>query len=164
MNIILQKNNSEDNRVGKDITDVATVSGSLKNESSVVNPVILIESSDLASNVNYMTIPEFHRKYFVTDIVSVRNSLVEIHAHCDVIETYAPQIRQQRAIVSRQQNKWNLYLDDGMFKTYQNAQIVTKAFPAGFTNTEFVLAVAGSVNATDTATTTGGTSNDGDTV
>ena len=157
MNIILQKNNSEDNRIGKDLVTVGTITGSLKSDSSIVDPVILVESLDLVSNINYMTIPDFHRKYFVNDIVSVRNSLVEIHAHVDVIETYAPEILRQKAIIKRQRDKWNLYLDDGMFKTYQNAKIVTKEFPNGFDHTEFVLAVAGNY---ETPSNTGGTSNE----
>ena len=48
------------------------------------------------------------------------------------------------AIVKRQENRWNLYLDDGSFKVYQNPMVLTKAFPQGFTTQEFVLAVAGS--------------------
>lgn len=143
--ITLQTNASEKNKLTKDITDIATLSGTLKNGTSIIDPVISFEG-DLSSfvNCNYMTIPTFGRSYFVNDIRSIRNNVYEISAHVDVLSSFATQIRGNTAIVRRQENQWNLYLNDGVFKTYQNPEIITKAFPSGFTKQEFVLAVAGS--------------------
>ena len=143
-NIILQTSNSEKNKLDKSITDIATLSGTLKDTTSIIDPIIVIEG-DLSSYVhcNYMTIETFGRSYFVTNIKSIRNGLFEITAHVDVLTTYKDNIRNLNAIVSRQERKWNLYLDDGVFKTYQNPHIVTKAFPSGFTGQHFVLTVAG---------------------
>lgn len=144
-NITLQTNASEKNKLTKDITDLTTLTGTLKNGTSIIDPVISFEG-DLTSfvNCNYMTIPTFGRSYFVNDIRSIRNNVYEISAHVDVLSSFATQIRGNTAIVRRQENQWNLYLNDGVFKTYQNPEIITKAFPSGFTKQEFVLAVAGS--------------------
>lgn len=144
-NITLQINASEKNKLTKDITDLATLSGTLKNGTSIIDPVISFEG-DLSSfvNCNYMSIPTFGRSYFVNDIRSIRNNVYEISAHVDVLSSFAAQIKSNTAIVRRQENQWNLYLNDGVFKTYQNPEIITKAFPSGFTTQEFVLAVAGS--------------------
>lgn len=144
-NITLQTNASEKNKLTKDITDLVTLSGNLKNGTSIIDPVITFEG-DLSSFVtcNYMTIPTFGRSYFVNDIRSIRNNIYEISAHVDVLSSFATQIRGNTAIVRRQENQWNLYLNDGVFKTYQNPEIVTKAFPSGFNTQEFVLAIAGS--------------------
>ena len=144
-NIILQTNNSEKNKLDKDITDIITLSGVLKNETSIINPVILIEG-DISSftNCNYMTIPVFGRKYFITNIRSIRNNLFEVSAHVDVLSSFATQIRSNTAIIHRQENRWNLYLNDGSFRVYQNPMVLTREFPNGFTTQEFVLAVAGS--------------------
>lgn len=143
-NITLQINNSEKNRLDKSITDLVTLTGTLRAETSIIDPVIVVEG-DLSSfvNCNYMTIDSFHRKYFVNNIRSIRNGLFEITAHVDVLTTYAPQIRENSAIIARQEKKWNLYLNDGVFKTYQNPHIVTKAFPSGFTEQHFIFSVAG---------------------
>lgn len=142
--IKLQINNSEKNRLDKSLTDLITLSGTLRAETSVIDPVIIVEG-DLSSfvNCNYMTIDSFNRKYFVNNIRSIRNDLFEITAHVDVLTTYANQIRQNNAIIARQEKKWNLYLNDGVFKTYQNPHIVTKAFPSGFTEQHFIFSVAG---------------------
>ena len=143
--ISLQINNSEKERLTKDVTNIVTVSGVLKSETSIIDPVIIIEC-DLNSvkNCNYITISEFGRSYFVNNIRSIRNGLVEFSCHCDVLSSFAEQIRGNIAIIKKQEKEWNLYLNDGSFKVYQNPNILTKAFPSGFTTQEFVLAVAGS--------------------
>lgn len=143
--IILQKNNSENININKDISNILTLSGTLKNQTSIINPSIIIEAdlTNIAS-CNYLTIPSFNRSYFITNIESLRNNLVEISAHVDVISSFKNEILANTAIVKRQENNWNLYIDDGIFKSYQNPIVITKAFPSGFTTQEFVLAVAGS--------------------
>ena len=143
--IVLQRNNSERNRVTKDISEILTVSGELKAETSIIDPVIMIEC-DLSSVIgcNYMSIPTFGRSYFVNNIRSIRTGLVEFSCHVDVLSSFAAEIRGNIAIVRRQENNWNLYLNDGTFKVYQNPNVLTKAFPSGFTTQEFVLAIAGS--------------------
>lgn len=143
--IVLQRNNSERNRITKDISEILTVSGELKTETSIIDPVIMIEC-DLSSVVgcNYMSIPTFGRSYFVNNIRSIRSGLVEFSCHVDVLSSFASEIRGNTAIVRRQEKNWNLYLNDGSFKVYQNPNVLTKAFPSGFTTQEFVLAIAGS--------------------
>lgn len=142
--IILQRNQSEKNALSKVVNDLATVTGVLKEDTSIINPTITIEC-DLSSFslCNYMTIPEFDRSYFVTNIRSIKNNLVEFSGHVDVLSSFAPYIRANRAIIEKQENAWNLYLDDGTFRVYQNPMVLTKMFPNGFNTLEFVLAVAG---------------------
>ena len=143
-NIILQRNNSEINMVSKSVDDILTVSGVLKEETSIIDPVIKIECDlSMVTSCNYLSIPAFGRSYFVNDIRSIRNGLVEFSCHVDVLSSFASDIRKNTAIVKRQENKWNLYLNDGTFKVYQNPNVLTKAFPSGFTTQEFVLAIAG---------------------
>lgn len=142
-NIIIQRNNSEQKQLDKVVKNLFTISGNLRNSSSVVDPIIIIETDVNLSDANYMTINSFNRKYFITDIVSVGLNRWEIHAHVDVLASFKDEIRGSSAVLKRQQNKWNLYLDDPMYKTYQNPRILTKEFPSGFTGSDFILAVAG---------------------
>ena len=147
MNVKLCTNNSPKNVVTKDVTQVTELTTVvLKDGTSVIDPVFVVSSVSAAdiAVTNYIECSTFGRKYFVTDVKSVRNGVWEISAHVDVLGTYDAAIRMQTAIIHRQENEWNLYLDDGIFKTYQNPHIVTKLFPSGFTTQNFVLAVAGS--------------------
>ena len=144
-NIILQKNDSERNKMDKNVTDLATLTGTLKGDTSIIDPVILIES-DIATmrQCNYLHIYQFGREYFVNNIKSVRNNLFELTCHVDVLASYKSQIRHCGAIIKRSQKNYNLYLDDGSLKVYNNPKIKIQAFSgAGFSTQEFVLAVAG---------------------
>lgn len=143
--IVLQKNNSEENKLTKELDTILRASGTLKSNTSIIDPVILM-NCDLSAvvNCNYMTISDFKRSYFVRDIKSIRNGLVEFTCHVDVLSSFADSIKSNTAIIKRQENLWNLYLNDGTFKVYQNSSVLTKSFPSGFSTQEFVLAVAGS--------------------
>jgi hypothetical protein len=133
--IVLQNNKSEQNKIGKNIDNILTISGVLKDETSILSPSILVNADlDALTAANYMTIESFGRKYFITDIKSIRCGLVQINGRCDVLETYKDYIKQQEAVIARQENKWNLYLNDSIFKTYQNPIYIFKNFDKGFTN------------------------------
>lgn len=144
MTIEFYVNQSEKNRLDKTLVSAFNLNGELKEDCSIIDPVIKIvgDVSSMAS-VNYMYIPSFGRYYFINNVISINNEICEVHAHVDVLSTYKDEIRAQRAVVSRQEKKWNLYLNDGVFKTYQNPYIITKAFPSGFTEQHFVLSIAG---------------------
>jgi hypothetical protein len=150
--VVLQTNSSPKNQLDKSLTGILSLTGNLKENSSIVDPVILVQAplSTIAA-ANYMTISAFNRSYFITDMVSVRNSLVEIHGHCDVLSSFSAGIRSNTAIVYRQENDWNLYLDDGSFQVYNNPMVLTRPFPSGFTTLEFVLAVAGAATTSQQA-------------
>lgn len=145
MTVELMVNTSDTRAVTKNVTVTATFTGTLKDASSIVDPVILFEvSASLIAECNYLYIPDFGRYYYITDMVSVRSHVVEVYAHVDVLMSWAAGIRANQAIVRRQENAWNLYLNDGSFRVYQNGAVLTRPFPSGFTTQEFVLAVAGS--------------------
>lgn len=142
--IVLMRNNSDPKVVSKNVNTILSVKGTLKDNTSIINPVIKIQCNlNDVTDCNYMYIQEFDRYYYVNDITSISNDIVEFSGHVDVLYTYAAQIRGNTGIVKRQENQWNLYLNDGTFKVYQNPQVVTKNFPSGFSAQEFVLAVAG---------------------
>lgn len=143
--IRLQQTSDDPRKVTKSVNDIMSLDGVLREETSIINPVIKIECdvSSLA-RCNYMTIDAFQRKYFITDIRSIRNDLVEVSGHVDVLGTYANEIRSNTAIIKKQENNFNLYLNDDSLKVYQDPRITTKEFPNGFSTYEFILAVAGS--------------------
>lgn len=146
-NIRLMVNNSASNVADKDFTTLDTLTGVLRNETSVTNPSIRIEAdvNDIAE-CNYFYIPQFHRYYFVTDIRSIRNGLVEISGHTDVLTTALKlgSLTDCMGITKRQEQEWNLDINDGFFKVYQNPIVTTELFPQGFNSFSYVLAVAGS--------------------
>lgn len=147
-NIVLQTTTSEKNRMDKTITDIATYSGTLRADTSIVDPVFLVEC-DLANVVhaNYLTVQAFGRSYFINNIRSMRAALVEFTCHCDVLSSFKTQIRQNHAIMHRSERNWNLYLNDGSLKMTQRPEkIVTEHFSnelAFVNHFSYVLVLAG---------------------
>lgn len=140
----LQNNTSEANKLVKNVSDVLSVTGTLKEGTSVIDPVIMVETDTPPVGVNYMTIDTFGRKYFIKDIKNVNNKLWEIYGHVDVLYTYANQIKACSGVVAKQENNYNLYLNDTDYKCYSDPYVETMAFPSGFNTYQFVLACVGS--------------------
>lgn len=146
--INLQKSVEPKNQVTKTPELIDSIAGTLRDESNLVNPVILIQSTGATmAQVNYVTIPSFNRSYFVEEIKLVRSYIYELHLHVDVLRSFAAEIRSNSAIIRRNENANNILLNDGYFKVQQNPHITVVKFPNGFlgqSNAEFVLALAGS--------------------
>ena len=145
----LQENLSPSNVVSKNISDIATATGTLREGTSILSPSILIDSqleADILGRVNYAYIELWHRYYYVTDISLDVTGLGLVHMHVDVLMSYATQIRQQNCIVARQERRYNMYLDDGWFMAFQNPIVQTPYFSVSdpFENQSYILVVAGS--------------------
>jgi hypothetical protein len=143
--VTLQLNASERIKVDKDLTDIAVVECYLLEPTSLIDPVFQFRGnlSELA-NCNYFTVPAFKRSYFLVNPTSVANSYIQFSGHVDVISSWKAQIRSNTGIIAKSESQWNLYLNDGSFKVYQNPLVLTRPFPNGFSTYEFVLGVAGS--------------------
>ena len=134
---------SEKRALTKSVSTVVSATGTLRNESSVINPSILVQASaGTLAGCNYMEIGEFGRKYFITDVVAVSDKLSMVSGHCDVLSTYASQIRQNQAILSRSANNWNLYLNDGSFKVTNKTRVSCQKFPVSLTPQSSIIMVA----------------------
>lgn len=145
MHIQFYKTLSENNRIDKHLVKYGKErTGTLVDESSMYNPTILFELDveDLI-DVNYMKIQEFGRYYFINDIVSVRNGLVRISANVDVLKSYESEIKNCKALIDRNENKFNLYLNDDYFRTYSKPLILDLEFPNGLTGSSNVLVIGG---------------------
>lgn len=144
----LYNNESPVEKIGKNLTNSHTISDVLlKRDTSILRPVLVVNSVQDIYTYNYMYISEFGRYYFIDDIRSVHDNIWEISAHVDVLETYKAEILSNTAVLRRQEKKFNLYLDDPEFKTYNNERVQTKRFngTSGWTkNLHYVLVTNGS--------------------
>ena len=142
-------NKSPINKLYKDLQIVTTLSGELRQSTSILTPTIQIEITpnttlNTVTTANYCYIEAFNgRKYFVEEWEIINANILQFSARVDVLSTYADIIKQQKAIIKRQENLWNLYLNDGSFKIFQNPNILTMPFPSGFYTDEYVLSIAG---------------------
>lgn len=141
----LMQSSSPVEKINKSLTTIASFDCVFKNETSILKPTILINTNTDITGCNYMYIPSLSRYYFIDDIVSIKNGLWQISGHVDVLETYSSEILSNTAVIKRQQNKYNLYLDDPEYHVYNSERIQTLEFSnTGFSKTlRYMLVVNG---------------------
>ena len=136
MNLTLYVNNSEKNRIGKNLTNDFPLSGTLRDATNIINPVILIELNEIGN---------FNRYYFITDITVVRTGLFAISLMVDVLESFQTSIKNFSVILLNTQNVGtNNYLPSQVFRNNVKAKTDIINFPSGLNNSgEFILITAG---------------------
>lgn len=144
MNVIFYTNKSDRNRPVKNLAQVATKNLELKGDCSLATPTFIItgDAADYAF-CNYFYVPDFHRYYFADPVTSNPGGLLTISGSCDVLSSAWPYVKDLECVLDRQENNYNVYLNDGTFQSYCNDKIVTKEFSGGFSAPSYVLVVAG---------------------
>lgn len=146
VNFTLYINSSPRKKVGdKSLSNAKSFDCLLKDDTSDMDPTLIIETSDNLSGYNYMYCSHFGKYYFITDREVIGYNLWRITAHEDVLESFASGIKANTAVIKRQQNKYNLYLDDPDFHVYNYERIQTLKFPSNnFSKTlQYVLVTNG---------------------
>jgi hypothetical protein len=149
MQISLFTYTKEKERINKTdfLTNRFPLNGYLKNETSVQEPIILIEKTNPALyDYNYLYIEDFKRFYFITGIKQIRHNLWEISAKCDVLYSFMNDILANKCIIDKaeNQNDSNLYLNDGSFVTDSRKYNEVIPFESGLSlNGSYILICAG---------------------
>lgn len=149
MQVRLYTNNSESNALNKDIQLVTELLDTHPVDGlDVENPIIKVGSYPqhlMLSLVNYAWIPDLNRYYFVDPPTLINNQTLVLPMRVDVLMSFKNSIKSLTAIVSRQENQYNLYLPDPEFKVYANTDKKTLKFSRSpFTKSaNFLLTVSG---------------------
>lgn len=126
MTVILYRNRTDNRYLTKDIVDAKTLSNvAIYDDNSIVEPILKVQASTIiADKYNYAYVQEFGRYYYIKN-TTVSNGYILLNLKCDVLKTYSSQIRACRAIIKRNENNFNFYLNDNQFKTlaYDNQHI-----------------------------------------
>lgn len=118
--------------------------GTLKEETSIINPVVLMELENPAL-YNYAYIPEFNRYYFITDMVAVRNGLWRLSMHVDVLESFKTSLMNVDVILSDSEIVGaDNYLSGVVWRSKVKEKTDIISFPGGLSDTGyFILITAG---------------------
>lgn len=134
----------ENNKITKNnLSGLKQYTGVFRDEVNVMTPVFQIETTDNLSGYNYAYIADFGRYYFVKDIKAVRNGLWEFSLAVDVLMSYKTQIMALTAVIRRNSNLFNLYINDNNYMTLNYPRIQTKSFPNGFGQWNYILTTTG---------------------
>ena len=131
MNLTLYKNSSDNRCINKKITQVLSLSGNLKNESSVMNPTVIIETNII--DFNYLYIQEFKRYYYVDNITILRTNLIQVEASVDVLMSNKDVIKYLPCLVERvnDSEKIDEFIDTAT-DVERGETTEIKTFPQGF--------------------------------
>ena len=101
------------NKLNKSPTMMQEFEGCLKEPSSVIDPVILLEAPlNAISKMNYMRIPAFNRWYYITNIKSATATTCTIHCHVDVLYSNVDAISACAGYVNRNEDIVSYMLTD----------------------------------------------------
>lgn len=143
--IVLYNTIDENKKVDKRLQDGFQLTGTLRNETDIINPIVLIELNNLAG-YNYCYIEVWKRYYYIKEVVSIRTGIVELHLEVDPLMSFRDQIRKIPAIIDKQASlsQANMYIDDGDWVVQNNDFIQIRNFESGFNDEgEFILIAAG---------------------
>ena len=146
MEIKLYKNLSENNVIGKTLTQIKSVEANLKNDVSVINPTFILYYTDNILQSNYCFIPKFNRYYFIDEIVPITGDRCIVKCRVDVLESFKEDIKSLTVILDKAQSiyKSNKYLDDGSFVVENKDFNTIYNFTNGFNDEgTFILICAG---------------------
>lgn len=146
MEIVLYITGSERQAIRKALQNELELIGSLRGESSVINPSFLIEI-DNPSQYNYCFIPEFNRYYFITNITSVRTRIWRIDCNVDVLMSFQAQILNLDVIVSDDSlPDTETYFVGDQWQTLVKTKTDVINFPSGLLDTgEYILITSGGI-------------------
>lgn len=123
--------------------------GAILDATSVVNPTFKLSRSKYWKKCNYLFCQDTCRYYYVTD-VTMEAGYVLVTCHVDVLMTFKNALKNKVVIASRNESKYNVFLNDDKFKSYAPPkQICYEFFPQServfsMGNIQYILAIAGS--------------------
>ena len=148
MDIILHVNSSERQAINKSLDSGTTLTGSLRNESSVINPSFIIEHEN-PSGFNYCYIADFGRYYFITNITSIRAGIWKIDCSVDVLMSFKTDILNLDVIVSDLsvgESPTETYMQGEQWSTTVKNKTDIINFPSGLLDDgEYILITSGGI-------------------
>ena len=140
MNIKLYKVNDDNTVVKKTLNGETTKQCILKGNVNIVNPTIELRGNIL--DYNYCYIEDFKRYYYITDN-TLHNNITTLKLKSDVLMSSYNDLINLSAIIKRNTNINNRYINDDKYVTLQNSRIQTKEFNSISNNYSYILLVCG---------------------
>lgn len=142
----LYYNDSEFNRVDKNISLIETCQGTLKENTDLANPSIDLQIDwEKSKRCNYAYISALKRYYFVRKIYFVAGGLTRVDLKSDVLMSNKYQIRLNGGVIARNSRLYNMYINDGDIRATQKTNMLLYTLPKKFTpnNGFYVIGMAG---------------------
>ena len=146
MEVILYRNSSENNVIGKSLAQIKSVECNLKNDVSIINPTVVLTYTANIFESNYCFIPKLNRYYFIYEKIPITADRCIVKCRVDVLESFKNNILNLDCIVDKQESEIasNKYINDGSFVTTSKQFNRMIEFPNGFNEKgSYILICAG---------------------
>lgn len=145
MNVSIYKNLSDNSVIGKNKTLVYETECEIKGESSIINPVLILQYNEQLFASNYVYIPSWSRYYFIDDMRVLTGGRVEVSLSVDVLESFKDAILELDVILSdTEKTGLNNYLPSESFVVNCKHKTDIVNFSNGLLdNGEYILITAG---------------------
>lgn len=148
MNLTVYSNTADKKQLDKTkyikkITEFENVQ--FKNDESISEPSVIIATYDntLLTKINYAYIDSLDTWYFIKDKITLGGNRYKFLFKNDVLMTNRKEIKNLKGVLERQENLYNTYLNDPLYKCYNNTRTQVLHFPSGLTNDNYILAIGG---------------------
>ena len=139
---ILYNNRSDNNKLNKYLVEIGRKECIVKESANKSNLVLELANADEIWQANYLYYSTFNRYYYINDI-EIEHDRVYITCHVDVLMSFNNSINSLNVISTRSSTNYDLYQVDNMLPIDNYKWVVTKEFPNGFTDEEWIIATAG---------------------
>ena len=136
--LIVYKQNSENNKLSKNLTFVGIMYGKFNNAIGLKN--VNVDIHNYGRDYNYVFIPSLNRFYYVNSIDFISADITRLHLKEDVLMSWKSLIKSQSAFVERCGNSlfYDLTIEDQEIKTdYQKEIVVDNVLLTGSALTSF---------------------------
>lgn len=146
MTISLYTTNTDRRYLYKQLGNGVTMTGTLKEQSNVIRPTITIEIEN-PTGYNYAYIEDFGRWYYISEITNLRTNLWRLSLACDVLASYAAQIRNCKVSLAHSEEKdTDPYLSGSIYRATVKQVTDIINFSGGLLeNGEYILITAGGI-------------------
>lgn len=146
MTFKLYYNTSDTKTVNKSIELLTELTGQFKEQSSILEPHIILENTESTVKCNYVYISTFKRYYYVKNQIVLNSQLIQLNLKVDVLKTYADNIKKLTAFVLRQENVYNVHFNDNMLPIRSDTNYKVYAFGNVPEDYQFYITTNGGVN------------------
>lgn len=148
MEIIFYLNNSEIDKVGKALTEIGRTEIVALDDSTLEHPIARVNFPEVPK-VTYAYIPDFGRYYFVGEAKPLNKQIWSIPLEVDPLNSFANEIKSNKAVIERQEYEYNLYLKDELLPLTEDTFTLTnKIGGQPFTKSYYVLNLANTYGGT----------------
>lgn len=111
--IIIAGTTAEDKKtVDKTFVPVKELTGNIKADTNVINPVFVTKYDEDLMTCNYIYSADYSRYYFIDNIEVMTGGRMAIYCHVDVLNTYKNDIRKLSCVIARQEHVNSPYIQD----------------------------------------------------